>query len=92
MQVEKGLHTTENKRDQEKGLKLNLHKRINWSVQIEELTARITPIVSNLQLGEPRTRTPKEKLENSKKVVSREIIYFKIMKFVYNKTIYIKTF
>jgi len=35
-------------------------------------------------------RTSREKLENSKKVVIREMMYFRIMKLVYNKIIYIK--
>jgi len=37
-------------------------------------------------------RTSREKLENSKKVVSREMVCFEIMKLVYNKTNYIKPF
>jgi len=42
-------------------------------------------MVSDLQLGEQRTRTPRK---NSKKVISKEIVCFKIIKLVYNKTIY----
>jgi len=78
--------------DQEKGLKLNLHDRRNWSVQIEELVATITSTVSVLQSDDQRGRTLIEKLENSRKVVSRQIVCFKIMKLTYNHSIYTKTF
>jgi len=46
MQVEDGLHVTENrKRQKKKERKLNLREWRNWSVQIEELTERIIPTV-----------------------------------------------
>jgi len=65
-----------------RGLKLNLRERRNWSVQIEELAARITPTVSVLlQSNYQRKKTHIEKLENFSKVVSRWIVYLNIMIF-----------
>jgi len=49
-------------------------------------------MVSVLQSDDQRDRTSREKLENYRKVVSREIVCFKIMKLVYNNSIYIKIF
>jgi len=49
-------------------------------------------MVSVLQSDDQRDRTSREKSENSRKVVSREIVCFKIMKLVYNNSIYTKTF
>jgi len=59
MQVDENSLATENKNKPKKGLKLNLHWRRNWLVQIEELAARIASTVSDLQLSEQRTRTPR---------------------------------
>jgi len=53
---------------------------------------RINPTVSVLQSDDQRERTSREKSENSRKVVSREMVCFKIMKLVYNNYIYTKTF
>jgi len=61
-------------------------------VQIEELAVKITLTVLDLQSNKQRTWTLREKSENSRKVISKEIVCFKIIKLVYNKTIYIKTF
>jgi len=61
-------------------------------VQFEELAERINPMVSILQSNNKRDKTSREKLENSRKVVSREMVCFKIMKLVYNNSIYTKTF
>ena len=44
----------------EKGKDNELLDRINWSVQIEELTTGITLTVSDLQSGEWRVSTPRE--------------------------------
>jgi len=52
----------------------------------------INPTVSVLQLDDQRGRTSREKLENSKKVVSREMMRFKIMKLIYNNSIIPKPF
>jgi len=49
-------------------------------------------MVSVLQSDDQRDRTSREKSENSRKVVSREMVCFKIMKLVYNNSIYTKTF
>jgi len=54
MQAEKTSHGTKIKEDQDKRLKLNLHEQRNWSIQIEELSTRITPTISDLQSGEQR--------------------------------------
>jgi len=72
--------------------KLNSRKRRNWSVQLEDLVERINPMVSVLQLDDQRDKTHGEKSENSRKVVSSEIVYFKIMKLFYNNSIYTKIF
>jgi len=72
--------------------KLNLQQRRNWSIQIEELTERINPTVLVLQSNDRKDKTFREKLESSRKVVSREMMCFKIMKLVYNNYIYTKTF
>jgi len=93
MQVVKTLHATKTRRrPRKRGLKLNLHERRNLSVQFEEFAMRITPTVSDLQSCEQRRRILREKSENSRKVVSREIMCSKIMKLVYNNSIYTKTF
>jgi len=42
-----------------------------------ELAERINPTVSVLQSDDQRDRTSREKLENSRKVVSREMVCFK---------------
>jgi len=47
---------------------------------------------SDLQSSKQRKRILREKSNNSRKVVSREIMCFKIMKFVYKNSIYTKTF
>jgi len=49
-------------------------------------------MVSVLQSDNQRGRTSREKSENSRKVVSREMMCFKIMKLVYNNSIYTKIF
>jgi len=49
-------------------------------------------MVSVLQSDDQRGRTSREKSDNSRKVVSREIVCFKIIKLVYNNSIYTKTF
>jgi len=49
-------------------------------------------MVSILQSDYQRDKTSREKSENSRKVVSREMVCFKIMKLVYNNSIYTKTF
>jgi len=93
MQAEEGLHAIENrKKTKKRERKLNLRERRNWSVQFEELAERINPMVSILKSDDQRDRTSREKSENSRKVVSREIVYFKIMKLVYKNSIYTKTF
>jgi len=80
---------TENRKRQQK---LNLRERRNWSVQFEELAERINPTVSVLQSDDQRDRTFREKLENSREVIYREMVCFKIMKLVYNDSIYTKIF
>jgi len=92
MQVEEGLHATENRKRLKRERKLNLRERRNWSVQFQELAERINPTVSVLQSDDQRDRTYREKLKNSRKVVSREMVCFKIIKLVYNNYIYTKTF
>jgi len=53
----------------------------------------ITRMVSNLQSGEQQRRIIlKEKLENSRKIIYRDIMCFKIMKFAYTNFIYTKNF
>jgi len=47
-----------------------------------------TRTVLDLQADKQRMRTPKEKSDNSLRVVSREIMCFKIIKLIFNKTIY----
>ena len=79
-------------KDSNKERKLNLRERRNWSVQFEELAERIDPTVSVLQSDDQRDRTSREKSENSRKVVSKEMVCFKIMKLVYNNSIYTKIF
>jgi len=61
-------------------------------VQFEELAERINPMVSILQSNEQRDITSREKSENPRKVISREIVCFKIMRLVYNNSIYTKIF
>jgi len=60
--------------------------------QIAELTEKINPTVSILRLDDQKDTTLREKLESSRKVISREMMCFKIMKLVYNNYIYTKTF
>jgi len=64
-------HTTGNKNRPKRWQKLNLHERINWSVQFEELVQMINPTVSILKSNDHEDKTLKEKLENSKKVIFR---------------------
>jgi len=45
-----------------------------------------------LQSDDQRDNISREKSENSRKVVYREMVCFKIMKLVYNNSIYTKTF
>jgi len=92
MQGEKGSHATENRKRLKREQKLNLREWRNWSVQFEELAERINPKVFVLQSGDQRDRTSRERSENSRKVVSREMVCFKIMKLVYNDSIYTKIF
>jgi len=49
-------------------------------------------MVSVLQSYDERDKISREKSDNSKEVVSREMMYFKIIKLVYNDSIYTKTF
>jgi len=92
MQAEESLHATKNRKRLKREQKLKLRKQRNWLVQFEELTERINPTVSVLQSNDQRDRTSREKLENSRKVVSKEIVCFKIIKLVYNDSIYTKIF
>jgi len=92
MQAKEGLHATENRKRLKRERKLNLRERRNWSVQFEELAERINPTVSVLQSDDQRDRTSRDKLKNSRKVISREMVCFKIIKLVYNNSIYTKTF
>jgi len=55
----------------EKDRKFNLHDWRNWLVQIEELVVKITLMISDLQSVKQGMRTPREKLENSRKLISR---------------------
>jgi len=49
MQAEESLHAIENRKNQkDSGNLKSLHKRRNWSVQIEELIEMINPTVSVL--------------------------------------------
>jgi len=79
-------------KDWKRERELNLHERRNWSVQFEELAERINPMVSVLQSNDQRGRTFREKSDNSRKMVSKDIVCFKIMKLIYNNSIYTKTF
>jgi len=88
MQAEEGLHATENRKSKKRERKLNLREQRNWSVQFVELAERINPTVSVFQSDDQRDRTSREKSENSRKVVSREMMCFKIMKLVYKNSIY----
>jgi len=92
MQAKEGLHATKNKKRLKRKWKLNLREQRNWSVQFKELAERINPTVSVLQSDDQRDKTSRENSENSRKVVSREMVCFKIMKLVYNNYIYTKTF
>ena len=92
MQAKESSHATKNRKRLKRERKLNLRERRNSSVQFEELAKKINPTVSVLQSNDQRDKISIEKSENSRKVVSREIVYLKIMKLVYNNSIYIKTF
>jgi len=92
MQAKEGSHAIENRKRLKGERKFNLREWRNWSVQFEELAERINPMVSVPQSDDQRDRTSREKSENSRKVVSREMMCFKIMKLIYNNSIYVKTF
>jgi len=92
MQAKKGSQATKTRNRPQKGWKLNLHEWRNLLVQLDEVAKRINPTVSVLQSDDRRDRTPREKSENSREVISREIVCFKIMKLFYDNYIYIKTF
>jgi len=49
-------------------------------------------MVSVLQSDDQRDKTCREKSENSRKVVSRDMVCFKIIKLVYNNSIYLSYF
>ena len=49
-------------------------------------------MVSVLQSDDQRDRTSREKSENFRKMIYREMVCFKIMKLIYNNSIYTKTF
>jgi len=51
----------------------------------------MNPTVSVLQSNDQIDRTSRDKLKNSRKVISRDMVCFKIMKLVYNNFIYTKT-
>ena len=92
MQAEESSHATKNRKRLKREWKLNLHERRNLSVHFEELTERINPTVSVLQSDDQRDKTSREKSENSRKVISKEMMCFKIMKLLYNDSIYTKIF
>lgn len=87
----KSPHARRNILDNKERQKLDLHNWRNWLDGLEEFSARITLMVSDLQSDEQGTRKRREKLKNSRKVIFREIMCFEIMKLFYKK-IYIKSF
>jgi len=76
MQVEDDSHAIEIRNRPKRGQKLNLYEQRNLSVQLEEFAERINPTISFLHSDDQRDITPREKSENSKKVISREIVCF----------------
>ena len=87
------LHTTKTtRRPWKKGWNLTYANEGTDQSKLRACCEMITYTISNLQSSEQRNRTPRKKLENSRKITSREMMYFKKMKLVYNKIIYIKTF
>jgi len=65
MEVENPTCKADWMEEMRKGQKTNLHQRKNWLVDIDELTARSNPTVSDLRQNEQGVRKFREKKKNS---------------------------
>jgi len=85
MQVKEGSHATVNIKRPKKMAKTQL-------TQTEKLVDPISRACCEDHSYDLRSSIKRTKKKNSRKVVSRKMVYFKIMKLVYYNFIYTKTF